>query len=554
MPLGLPLTIWRYTLVELTRHFLISGSVLVTVLSFAVTVQQVSDGTLGTLDALKFMALAAVPMTAYALPFACGFAATMVFHRMAQDNELLAANAGGVGYLRLLAPVAGFGLGVSVVLGGVNDQLIPRFWRSMESMLTEDVARLMSLKLASGETVQLGNGVMVYAEAVREPPLPDDSEARNVLLLVRPAFVELGDDESVEWDATAGRAWAWFYGDEAGTRVVIRAEDVAATTGDGRVETASVARTYLMEGGLKDDPKFMTLSEMRRVREDPDSTNMPDYFSRRLAFWLSNAASLEAVDGAVASGQPVVLAGAEGTTIRVWAALAEGGDRGRRLGGASAGEAGDDDAGEPRSVRVEVEQGGETDRLWARVAAIRVEADRSDTSRVATYQLEVTDVAADEPGRRVSRPTRQFGSLRVAGVGVERVSSSDSRELLAMADERLAGTPRPLGVEASAARLEEELEDIELEVVSKTHERFALTGLAIVMAMSGAVTAVVFQRKLPLQAYLATFFPSLGSVLLVSLGQQVTHESGGPGLPLLWGGAAAQAVGTLVVLVMIRRR
>lgn len=536
MPFGLPATIWRHTLVELLRHFLISGSVLVTVLSFAITVQPLSDGTLGVVDALRFMGLATIPMSAYALPFAAGFAATMVFHRMSQDNELLAAHAGGIGHVKLLAPVAGFGLLVSVALGGVNDQVIPRFLRTMEVLVSEDAARLFSARLEAGEPVTIDN-YMVYAAGVREVPVPPGTEAREVLMLMRPAFVELDEDGNVVSDATAGRAWVWFFADDGGTRVVVRPEVVTVHQGGGRGDLADVEKRFVLPGGVRDDPKFMSLWEMLRARVDPDATNMPEYHSRRLSFWLAHSATFDELSRAIAADRGVGLLEESGQPIEIRADSAAFGAGQAVLTNAN---------GQGVAVRL-VREGGAED-LIASLAELSVEQEASEITRRPSYTLTLSNVRA--VGSESVRPEREFEGVRFGPGVAEDVIEASSRDLIEMAtldDGTLMYT-------AYTELLQRHLASMMREILSKIHERLALTMLAMVMAMSGAVTAIVFRRGMPLQAYLATFAPSLGSVLMISLGQQVTHRYGDAGLPLLWAGVAAQAFGTVVVLMLIRRR
>src|SRR5688500_9453843 len=96
-----PLTIWRYTAIELGRLVLLTTSVLVVVIVFAAAVRYTAAGKLGPLETLRFMGLAMVPMLQYALPFAAGFGATLAYHRIAQDNELKAAAASGLSHRAL---------------------------------------------------------------------------------------------------------------------------------------------------------------------------------------------------------------------------------------------------------------------------------------------------------------------------------------------------------------------------------------------------------------------------------------------------------------------
>ena len=129
-----PVTLWVYVAAELWRLLLLTVAVLVTVIAFAAAVKPLADGKLGPAEAIKFMVLAIPPMLAYALPFAAGFAATLAYHRMAQDNELLAAHSGGIAHRSLLTPAVGTGFALFLALASLNEYAIPHFLRAMERL------------------------------------------------------------------------------------------------------------------------------------------------------------------------------------------------------------------------------------------------------------------------------------------------------------------------------------------------------------------------------------------------------------------------------------
>ncbi len=92
----MPRLLFRYFLRELLRVFGISAAVLVLVIAFGAAIKPLAaDDLFGPLQTAKFILLAIVPMLQFALPFAAGFAATLVLHRMTGDNEILAAAVGG---------------------------------------------------------------------------------------------------------------------------------------------------------------------------------------------------------------------------------------------------------------------------------------------------------------------------------------------------------------------------------------------------------------------------------------------------------------------------
>ncbi|MCA9297957.1 MAG: LptF/LptG family permease, partial [Phycisphaerales bacterium] len=135
--------LWRHTLGELLKLILVTTLVLVTVIAFAAAIKPLAEGKLGPVDTLRFMALAVPPMLQYALPFAAGFGATLAFHRIAQENEVIARYAGGISHGSVLAPALACGVLLAGTLALLNEQIIPRFLRQMEVLITEDLTKIL---------------------------------------------------------------------------------------------------------------------------------------------------------------------------------------------------------------------------------------------------------------------------------------------------------------------------------------------------------------------------------------------------------------------------
>ena len=82
----MPWILWRHLLSELLKVLLLTASVIVVVVAFGAAIKPLADNALGPGSVLKYVALATVPMMQFALPFAAGFAATIVLHRFASDT------------------------------------------------------------------------------------------------------------------------------------------------------------------------------------------------------------------------------------------------------------------------------------------------------------------------------------------------------------------------------------------------------------------------------------------------------------------------------------
>ena len=161
----MPRILLRHIIAELLRVQILTASVLVAVIAFGAAIRPIMQNLLGAEELLQFVALASVPMLQYALPFAGAFAGTIVYARLAADNEVLAMSAAGLSYRRILLPAAVLGVALLVGMAVLVDAGVPRFWTSMRRLITRDVTRLFVSAVERGEAFRVGN-TQLYADEV----------------------------------------------------------------------------------------------------------------------------------------------------------------------------------------------------------------------------------------------------------------------------------------------------------------------------------------------------------------------------------------------------
>ncbi|MEY4821930.1 MAG: hypothetical protein RLY72_1582, partial [Planctomycetota bacterium] len=147
----MPPILFRHIVADLVRIKLLTATVLVSVIAFGAAIRPIMQNLLGAEDLLQFVTLASVPMLQFALPFAGAFAGTIVYARLAADNEILAMSSAGLCYRRILMPAIGLGLLLFVAMAILLDAGVPRFWTSMQRLITRDVTRLFVGAVERGE-------------------------------------------------------------------------------------------------------------------------------------------------------------------------------------------------------------------------------------------------------------------------------------------------------------------------------------------------------------------------------------------------------------------
>ena len=115
-------------------------------------------------------------------------------------------------------------------------------------------------------------------------------------------------------------------------------------------------------------------------------------------------------------------------------------------------------------------------------------------------------------------------------------------DLLALASPRVDTADPDAFLIAPVQELRKRLDRLEREILSKQHERLAMAVAAFVMVVTGSIVALRLRDASTLTVYLWSFFPALGSIIIISAGQQATHDRGAAGLAVLWAGVLVPAV------------
>ncbi|XVJ58174.1 MAG: LptF/LptG family permease [Tepidisphaera sp.] len=566
----LPTTLLWHITAELVKLLVVTTGVLVLVLSFAASIKFLADGKLAPADVPVFMAYTILPMLAYSLPFASCFAATLVYHRLATDNEAQAAGASGISHRALLIPAVVVGLVLACSLAALNEQVIPRFWRSMQKMITLDVARMLVKSVNRGESLALGNRLVYAEDALRLEPESGRDDGIERFALSKAVVVEFdGQDKPVmqgtaEWvyvtlsrvDRPAGSQTTTM------TRVECRAKNLVGRDRDrAMIRTDSAPFAAEIPDAFEDDPKFLTFGELRELRTKPESLNFIERRRRTLALETARLRVIDDLEKQARDLGRIVLSEQDGRTVTVQTSgLVH------------------DPADPPGVYRVNPPKSMTTTPL-ARTAAKGDARGSGGAMRVEASGLKLLAAPAEE----ITGPALQFkfetpeGRMVAIGAGGEEDEQGSRKdwtlsglspkaetleslqrlsvpELLAAAEstaKETRGDPTP--VKNAAEDLRRKERDLQNEVTSKQHERWAQAVCCLLMIVTGAVVALRLSLSQPLAVYLWSFLPALLCYITIAGGQQTTHSSGESGLILLWAGVVGLAAYTLLSFRSVAR-
>ncbi|MFO0830481.1 MAG: LptF/LptG family permease [Phycisphaerales bacterium] len=558
-------TLWRATLGDLARLTVLTAAVLVIVTALGATLQPLTDGKLEAGNVVLFVSLACVPMLAYALPFAAGFASTLVYHRVASDNEATAAHAGGVSHRSLLMPAVVMGAVLAGTLTLLNEQVIPMFLQEMQRIVTNDIAKLLLTEVDRGRPALIGDGAektIIFADRAERLRPEASSGAMDQVEFTGFCVIQLDREGRPVQELTAQRASLFLY---PGSALTDRVDDAGRSA---REDDASVAVLVMRNavgsdpggvGGFRDEttfvfrvpnifrdnPKFLSYGRLRRLREHPEDINWIDADRRGLVNAVARVGLVGTLQQSLSSAGALTMTDGEGRPVIVRASGLVQDAAGLRL--LPTGE-----RGVVMVSHVRVGSDGDVAQESVAAEAFLKAADPSrDPSGSGAMTLELHKARTREV--RSGRDFSAFPERTVFLLHGLRPQVDGAGALATLSSPQLVGevARSPLRDDPDVARrletLRRRVEQMRRDVLAKAHERMAMAASCFVMTLTGAVAALRLSRSMPLTVYLWTFFPALACLVTISGGQQMTRNVGAPGLLLMWGGVAGLLAYTLVV-------
>jgi len=544
MSLRAPRRIWIFLLVDLLRTGGMACAALVVIIAFAFSIRFLAEGKIDLVGVLRLTLLALVPMMQYALPFACGFAATMTYHRFASDNEAAAAMASGVSHRSMLTPALVSGVVLAIVMAYMAHQVIPRFLRSMEEVITRDLTGVFVRAIEKGESVRLGQVELHARDVIRAGPDPALG-AYERLKLSGVIAATLSPEGKVVGYLSAPEVGVWLYQQEfdgePSTTVQLAFRDAV---GEGAGDTIRSGRfdshNIRIPSSFSDDPKFLSFRQLLQVRSKPEIINKIEVLRHALVMRLAEQRLIEQADAALKAAGDVAFERFGGERVVITAAgLVADGERWRLLTRAEG------------DIRVdEISARGITRRTRTEFAWLEhsddgasIDASLGPSLRLRIRSAEMLDDLAGDAARL---------DLLITGLVIEKRESRESTRSITVADALRAAQEiesRPEGgvskpVRDAAILLQRKVDDLQREVTGKQNERAAYAIASMLTLLCGAVTALRRESSLTLPVYLWSFFPALAAVITISAGEKLTHKAGPAGLILLWGGVAILALYT----------
>jgi len=177
-------TLFLYIFRDLLRVFLLSSGALAGIMSFGGLLRPLTEHGLNAAQAAKMLSYFMPAMMTYSLPIAALFATTMVYGRLAADNELVACRAAGISFWSISIPALVLGLTVALISLLFLCFIVPLFTLKVEQVIYSNLAQLIANDIERTHQVKFDStGTTIFAqEAAVADPDPRHPEQQIVSL------------------------------------------------------------------------------------------------------------------------------------------------------------------------------------------------------------------------------------------------------------------------------------------------------------------------------------------------------------------------------------
>ncbi len=564
----MPWTLYRYILRELIKVLVLTTAVMVVVLSFGAAIGPMSDWLLSPLSLVKFVLYTMPTVLGFALPFAGAFSATVVFHGMTKDNEVLACRACGLSYSRIFAPVAGLGLVLMIVLLLLSNTIVPGFWRAAKRTVEGDVLGILVSQLNQNRPFIFGDdGLVLYADAaeIREPPensLAGGLKAEQLIVMKNVAVGQFDQQtHRLLNDTTASAASALLVRDAFGKSfITLRLVDpVFFDAVGGELQAADIGQFGDVEidqplelpNPIQDEAVFFTFEDLMRLKRHPHDFDMVRAAQADLSAAVTRQQLIhlmrnDLARGGAGEGFVQLKGGLANDYYRLSAALAEPSDEGLRLLGTD-------------KLRVTVDRydnaqmiGEPLRRFEAEVAEVEVSTgrfDREPAVRITMRNVRVLSLNGIDPAtnkqEQVIGPVRY--PVQVLGVDPSTLTAEELNDWSQRESIREAPSVRQ-----ARAMLRFRIIQLKYLIDAELYARLATSLATPLLLVLGTLLAVQLRDQLPLVVFFWAFMLAIVTLVMIHTGQNMAMrisleevQAGRSldraiGVAVLWGGNLIQ--------------
>ena len=522
----MPWRLYRYMLLDMLRQFAITAAVLVIVIAFGAAIKPLSnDSLISPWEAARFVGYAMVPMLQFALPFAAAFAVTITFHRLSQENEIIAMAVAGQSYVRILAPFAVLGLSLTLLIGGLTQWVIPSFIGKMTESLAADMPRMLTRSIRQHTPFVQGD-LVIWAEKVAQ-----SGEDGKRIVLDRAAIAKVDASNRPLMYLTSSATSIEIDKKNKDSALLIRSLNTVQWTddGEGAGSTRGAKESKLTHAiGISSEthrrPEAMTRRELLDARDDPSLYPPVAEAADRLhdliilhEYWQSLSEYFKTHEELKFSSS---------LNNQVFVVRATTFSRGTFSG----------------MIEVDLHRrNGDTSLFVPQSAWLQAEQDEHGFITSLTLFMRDVRVGVGEVGEN-RRVKLVVPALRLDAEIPFAIPSNNAKELIDNAQK-----VKDVALSRVATQLKVQIKKLNLQVVSRINQRWAMSASAFLIVLLACVTAIRLREKTALATFSRVFFPAVFAIILVFAGGQIVRDGRVTfGFSVMWAGNVS-----VIVFIML---
>ncbi len=517
------------------------------VIAIFVIIDKAREHSLSASETLFIFGLTLPIVLTLTMPIAALFAATIVYGRFGQDNELMACRASGINTLTLLEPALILGSVVTVICLLLNSFVAPKLAVSGELAIRAGV-RDIAFHALKKDGFRQWKKFIIYADRV----LPEQDRLSGVIVLDRSdpddLHVLVASDAKLALTTDKGKAFAQINLVDP-TVFSVQSKQIVR-------EAFQQTPPIEMPSEFEYKPAFFDWKQLLSIRRDPSKhpSIRKELISLRRNHCKVLLAEQVVADIASPRGYTSLTDGKFEYQVRSPIAVVD--PKGRAL---LAGET--VPGGQVRPVEVTVlrhgvilqritADSGEIEATWLGDLPV-AEADWLVKIEMPNTAM-VHDVGMDSRPRR--REGWKYGRLELPVSVQNQLAQIDLADIFA-ADEAVTGdgTSKNKMLQRKNRRVDRMLGKVTAEI----HGRLAYGLSCLLLVPLGATLGLIFRDGQTISAFALSIAPASGMILMIYMGRRLIENPDAPeilGLAALWGSSLVLAVIDVVIYWRLSRR
>lgn len=488
-------------------------------------------------------------MLSLTLPVAALFAATIVYGRFSQDNELLACRASGISTLRVLKPAMVLGGLVTVASLFLSNFVTPRMVAMAERSVKSNVVQIVKQKFRSQNYVDYDR-YFVHADQVE--PFSSTSEDTDALELSGVVAVDARRRGQQRF-LSAGTAVVEFSEDQGDIWATISLVSPTATPAGGRdiVELASMTLPPMLvpDWPAKEEASWYDWGQLRETQSEPMKNAQIAKALTRIRRRICHDMLADEIVREINRGQPYERLTRGGGVYSIRAASA-------RKGPGETAELVSSPDGRQRVEVVVLRDGAIVKTVTADAGSVG--ADWSAVRNVSQATIELHNgvivgpaEGGDASQRRTEWETEQLEIPATMTAQAGRIGLED----VYFRAQTLTSNPMILGQITKLK--EDEIWRVIRRVEAEMHGRIAYGVSCFLMVATGAALGLMFRGGQLISAFALSVIPAAVVIVMMLMGKQLARNGGVPefyGLATIWSGVVALLIADACIFVHLGRK